>query len=388
MKNLQVFGLATNHPDPVNKYWGVFNQRSIKSIADKGVDIKAIIPRPYSPPFSKYNKIPERGSDDSYPKYYPRFWYLPPKSVFYGFSGESYSKHVTKFLENNLDRPDIVHAFHIYLDGYGVLNYCKKNDLPLVVTSHGDILREYWLKSDIRKRIKPVLDYSSAILCVSDDLADIARSRVDDKEKVKVVPIGVDIEEFRNYNEKSDDDVLRILFVGQFIERKGISTLLKIIKSIRDTDYNISFKLVGFKGDLKNKIEKFIKNNSKNNVELIEECPEEKLKRLYSESDIFLLPSKAEGRPTVIYEAMASECVIISTEVGGIPEQVKEGYNGFLTQPESPEEMVNKILYLYDDREKLKEMCKNSRQRIIENDWTWDGYADRVLKVYDDVLDI
>lgn len=387
MKDIQVFGLATNHPDPVNKYWGVFNKRSIKSIADKGLDIKAIIPRPYSPPFSKYNKIPERGSEDSYPQYYPRFWYLPPKSVFYGFSGGSYSKHITKFLENNFERPDIVHAFHIYMDGYGVLDYCKSNDIPLVVTSHGDILREYWLKSDIRKRIKPVLDYSSAILCVSDDLAEIARKRVEDPKKVKVVPIGVDIDEFKRYDEESDDDVLRILFVGQFIERKGISTLLQIIKIIQDTDHDICFKLVGFKGDLKNKIKKFIQKNP-SNIELIEKCPEEKLKKLYSESDIFLLPSKAEGRPTVIYEAMASECVIISTKVGGIPEQVKEGYNGFLTEPDSPEEMVYKILYLYDDRKRLKEMCRNSRERIIENDWTWDGYADRVLKIYEDILKV
>ncbi|MCD4664982.1 MAG: glycosyltransferase family 4 protein, partial [Bacteroidales bacterium] len=98
------------------------------------------------------------------------------------------------------------------------------------------------------------------------------------------------------------------------------------------------------------------------------------------------LPSLAEGRPNVIYEAMASECPIVATNVGGIPEQVKNGYNGFLVEPQDFETFAARISYLLDDDEFRIAMGENGRKRLIEKGWTWDNYAKKVLDIYKQVV--
>jgi glycosyltransferase involved in cell wall biosynthesis len=379
--------MASNHPDPINTHIGLFNKWSIEAIAKKRVEIKAIIPRPFSLPFSKYSQIPKADLDGLYPKYYPRFWYLLPKRIFYGQAGMSYSKYICKFLEKNFTPPDLIHSFHVYLDGYGILKYCKKNNLPLIVTEHGAILRDIWEWSICKKKIIETLEYSSRILCVSNDLADLARNRGIDPQKIKVVPLGVDIYKYQGKNKTKNMNSERIiLFVGQFIERKGIRTLLKSIEMISSKNRNILFLLVGHSGNLLKEVETFINEKKlKKQVKLLINISTEKLQNLYSKADIFVLPSIAEGRPTVIYEAMASECAIVATNVSGIPEQVKDGYNGFLVEPKNSNILTEKIIYLLDNENELIRMGKNSRKRIIDEGWTWEGYAKKVKKVYNSV---
>jgi glycosyltransferase involved in cell wall biosynthesis len=389
MEICRIFALASNHPDIINKHIGLFNKLSIEAIAKNGVEVKAIIPRPFSPPFSKYSQIPKMDFNGVYPKYYPRFWYLLPKRIFYSQAGKSYSKYICKFVEKNFSLPDLVHSFHVYLDGYGILKYCKKNNIPLVVTEHGAIMRDIWEWGNCRKKIKEVLEYSSSILCVSNDLADLVKNRGVDPMKIKVVPLGVDIYNYREKNKiKNTNSERIILFVGQFIERKGIRTLLESIEMVTAKYSDVLFFLVGHSGDLLNLVENFIKKkNLQKQVILLKNISNEKLQKIYSVADIFVLPSLAEGRPTVIYEAMASECAIVATNVSGIPEQVKDGYNGFLVEPKNPRMLTEKIIYLLDNKKELTRMGKNSRKRIVDEDWTWEGYAKRVKNIYNFVLE-
>ena len=78
---------------------------------------------------------------------------------------------------------------------------------------------------------------------------------------------------------------------------------------------------------------------------------------------------------------------IISTNVSGIPEQVKDGYNGFLVEPKDSNMLTEKITCLLNNEDEMIKMGKNSRKRIIEKDWTWEGYARKVKKVYDSVAE-
>jgi glycosyltransferase involved in cell wall biosynthesis len=386
MNNYKIFAMVSNHPDLINTYWGLYNKWSIEALIRNGIEVDAIIPRPYSPPFFKYSQIPKNDFDGLYPKYYPRFWYLLPKRIFYGLAGESYSKHVGNFLQKNLPIPDLVHAFHIYLDGYGVLKYCKKHNIPLVVTAHGTIEREISSWKNIKPKILETLNYSYKILCVSDDLARVIEAMGISKNKIAVVPLGVSLDRFKP-EKKMEIKRLKgignnkiILFVGQLTEKKGLKTLIDasdiILEKYGDM---VKFIVIG-DGVLRKEI-----SNKKNIVSLGNLTPEE-LSDWFIAADIFTLPSYAEGRPTVIYESMASECAVVATNVGGIPEQIKDGYNGFLIETNNPKMLAEKIIYLLDNENEMIKMGKNGRKRIIDEGWTWERYADGVSSIYKEII--
>jgi glycosyltransferase involved in cell wall biosynthesis len=393
MKNtIDIFAMASNHPDPINKYWATFNQFSIESIVKNRINVKAIIPRPFVPFFSKYAKIPNADIKGLYPKYYPRFFYFYPKKIFYGISGESYSKCIVKYLENSFSPPDLIHAFHIYLDGYGVLKYCKKHNLPLIVTAHGSILRDIWNWKNIRRKIKKTLDYSSIIHCVSKYQANLAYERFVDSSKIEIVHLGVDINKFRLRESMPIKKELKItgekiiLYVGQLIKRKGVEYLIKSLKKI-SPKYEIKCIIIGEGKEKKNLIKLSRKLSVDKFVIFKGKVTEKELLNWYSISDIFIMPSLNEPWGLVCTEAMASECAIIASRVGGIVEQVKDGNNGYLVEKQNPEELYDKISYLLDNPDIINKMKRNSRKIVIQNGWTNENYAIKMKKIYSNLID-
>lgn len=80
--------------------------------------------------------------------------------------------------------------------------------------------------------------------------------------------------------------------------------------------------------------------------------------------DIFALPSLSEGLSSAILEAMAASLPIVATKVGGIPELVKDGENGLLVAPASPEALAHAIQQLVDQPEESERMGKRGRERM------------------------
>ncbi|MBE2899530.1 hypothetical protein DNK57_01630 [Methanothermobacter thermautotrophicus] len=90
----------------------------------------------------------------------------------------------------------------------------------------------------------------------------------------------------------------------------------------------------------------------------------EDIPEILAASDIFVLPSTAEGTPISILEAMAMGKPIIATDVGAVAEQVTEGRNGFLVPPVSPDELADRIIRVSLDRDLLESMGKASLELV------------------------
>lgn len=86
--------------------------------------------------------------------------------------------------------------------------------------------------------------------------------------------------------------------------------------------------------------------------------------QIINEVDAFILPSYNEGLPISILEAMSYNLPIISTSVGGIPEILKNGYNGFLIRPGDKKALKNAILTLINNPSLRKEMGKHSQEMV------------------------
>ncbi|NQE54750.1 Trehalose synthase [ANME-1 cluster archaeon GoMg3.2] len=95
---------------------------------------------------------------------------------------------------------------------------------------------------------------------------------------------------------------------------------------------------------------------------------------------MLVLLSLSESFGIVNLEAMASGLPIVATSVGGLPEIIKEGKNGFLVEPQNPKEIAEKVSMILRDDELRERISKNNKERAKE--YSWEGAVERLEEVY------
>jgi glycosyltransferase involved in cell wall biosynthesis len=399
MNPIKVLLASANYP---NNYhlWGPWNKEANESIAKNNfISAETLAPLPYTLPlkffpYSELSKIPlvENGPEGKI--HHPRFLYLMPKAIFYKYEGFLYRKSIERY-SKNLQTPDIVHCHHVYPDGYGFINLCKKWNVPLVVDIHrSNLFTEYLNNKNLASKVLETFEFASKIICISQEIKNFAIDHGIDEKKLRYNPLGIDINKFRPRESELIKERLLIngkkviLFVGQLIKRKGIENLIKAISLLpHEIKKELKVIIIG-DGEDKTNLENLCKKLDLNGLfEFKGTIPRDEISLYYSISDIFVLTSFSEGRPVVIYEAMASECAIIGSNIGGIAEQVKNDFNGFLVDPKNVEIIAEKIEFLLNNENIMAKMKKNSRKRIIEKNWTWYGYSEKITKTYAEIMD-
>jgi glycosyltransferase involved in cell wall biosynthesis len=107
---------------------------------------------------------------------------------------------------------------------------------------------------------------------------------------------------------------------------------------------------------------------------------------IYQKADLLILPSYEEGLPYVIIEAMASGLPIISTPVGGIPEVIKEGINGFLINPGDYEALANRIIQLVQNKE-LRLTIGHKNQEDAKNKYAQEQIFLNLENIYNHLME-
>jgi len=136
------------------------------------------------------------------------------------------------------------------------------------------------------------------------------------------------------FRRKSNKSLVKILYVGRGSEEKRVHLVGEISYLCHQNDMPVEFVLVG---DLKSAVPKKYREYCTFLGEIIDE---KEISEIYDSSDILLLVSSYEGFPLVIMEAMAHGVITISTDVGGIPQHIHNGFNGFLIKNESEDIIV------------------------------------------------
>jgi len=386
---------AVNHPDATHPLYSVFNHRSLSALADGDVALDVVVPRPFVPPvgpYSSFGKLPAVEEWNEYDTHHPKFVYYVPKRLLYALTGESFANRVPDYAAETFDTPDVVHACHIYLDGYGLLPYCRDRNVPLVVVAHGTVLNRYEnLPPGVRSRVRVTLEESARVLCVSDALAERAITLVDES-KVATVPLGADPEKYPTAERESirrelgfDPNSTLVLFVGAFTHAKGVDELASVLPRLSVP--NLEFALVGHSGGKRWELLDALTRSRYPNRHVYWQLSPTALRRWYAAADLLVLPSHTEGRPTVVYEAMASETAVLATAVGGVPEQVVDGETGRLIPPRDADALEASLATLCTDRNRLRQMGQRGLERLVSKGWTWSAHGERLRHHHQTVLE-
>jgi glycosyltransferase involved in cell wall biosynthesis len=171
-----------------------------------------------------------------------------------------------------------------------------------------------------------------AVIVESDFMSDfIKRSSDKPRPRVEVVHSGVDLQEFAPNDRRSASPALKIGYVGRMSAEKNPMGFIELAESLGRINPELEFEMFGAGSDAAAVRERGAKSGLKSRLTYhgFVEHTREALQQL----DVLVLPSKFDGRPVIIMEANACGIPVIAAPVGGIPELVCDGANGFLMQP-------------------------------------------------------
>jgi len=182
-------------------------------------------------------------------------------------------------------------------------------------------------------------------------------------ERLEVVPNDINSKEFILDNkdiskEKCGLNGTIVMLAGRVTPIKGMECLIKAAEILRNKE--ITYLIAGSTTLDKKYAQRLIEYTNRKGIKAVFTgfVSHEYLKDLYSACDIFVLPSFEEGFGIVLTEALASGKPLIGSNVGGIPMQVRDSWNGFLIEPGNERQLANKIEYLVENEKERKCMGK------------------------------
>ena len=207
-------------------------------------------------------------------------------------------------------------------------------NLRMVVTLHGgDVSKQKnWRGTVLAQRWPALIRETTRFVCVSAAVADIAAARGVPADKLTVLPIGVEIPD----HHPAERQPAAHLFVGRFVEKKGVLVLADAIRRMRAAGDTTPVVCVG-DGPLRPVLEALARDTA--GVTLTGWLPPDAVRARMQDAVSLLVPSiiassgDTEGLPSVIPEAMAQACPVIGSDQGGIAEAIRHGQTGLLVAP-------------------------------------------------------
>ncbi len=280
-------------------------------------------------------------------------------------------------------RQDIVHVHwpvpHVL---FGIqMKYRWK--VPMLLYIHGGELRFLArLPSPLRKFFIYLLNKADYITVNSSYTRGLVES-YGLKPPVEIIPFGNPFsEKIHPYREKGNKT---ILFVGRLIEVKGVDTLLRAFKTVQKVFPDAKLRIVGngpLMDDLKKLAEELGIDVTFTGYKTGKDLEDE-----YLNASCFVLPSKpdkigqVETLGVVAIEALSYGLPVVASNLGGIPDIVKDGKTGLLFKPGDHEELAEKIIQVLENRDLARELVLNGQRHIKEN-FSWDAIVSKLEKLY------
>lgn len=262
------------------------------------------------------------------------------------------------------------------------IRLAKKAGKKIIIHQHAADFDDFFFKqSDELKRqqIKEVFAMADRVIVLSEEWADFFGKYVCDEKKISIVHNGVVIP---NY-EKADYTDQNVLFLGRLGERKGAYDLLKVIPDVLKRIPNARF-FFGGDGEVERCKELAEKTGIADNVSFLGWIRDTEKEEYLKKCSTFVLPSYHEGMPMSVLESMSYGLATISTNVGGIPQIIDNGIDGFRIDAGNIEELTASIVRLLTDVE-LKEAIGYNASNKIRNCFNANVLVNKLVRIYSEI---
>jgi len=292
-----------------------------------------------------------------------------------------YGWQIDRYVKEKLPelKPDIIH-----LHGMAPLEGFRVKGIPIAYTNHTSGYLKRIEKGGIRRMalIRRLFKKPSLFIAPSRELLSVP---FDIDAKKVFIPNGVDGSKYRFSQEDrdryraslgfDDTDIVAIL-TRRLVEKNGVIYLARGMRFIRNK--HLKLLIIG-DGEERAKIERELSRWFEGRYAMLGALSHDDIIPYYSAADVSVLPSLMEATSISGLEAMATGLPLVGTRVGGIPDLIEEGSNGYLCRAADSDDIADKIdLLLSSD---MKAMGRRSRQ-MIEGRFLWCRIAEQTLEAY------
>ena len=274
--------------------------------------------------------------------------------------GHKHPKYLFRLLRIIKDnRIDIIHSHNSSGMMWSILCKIFKPKLKSVYTIHDSIIIKNWnMVTLLICRI-----FIDANIAISDAILDDCV-----KNKLKTIKIynGVDTKRWKQH--QGSENLFSIINIARITyQKKGQDILIKALKQCKAKGMNFVCRFVGgvYKYDM-NSFE-YLKQLITDS-DLTEEVSflgnRDDVPELLAQADLFVLPSRYEGLPISLLEAMAAKLPVIASNISGSSELIEHEKNGLLFESENDTDLSEKILFLYNNREEIKRLAQNGYEFV------------------------
>ncbi len=286
---------------------------------------------------------------------------------------------------------NLIHA-HFGPSGIEICSLAEELNIPLIVTFHGYDATALIKNKVYKQNLRNLFNYAN-IICVSDFMKQQLVQIGAISEKISVIRYGTAIDKFSFCKRESlaskklKNSKVVFLQVSTFVEKKGHRFTILAFKKFLEYYPNAEL-ILGGDGYLFEEIKKFSKEADVPNIKFTGFINHNSITELMKKADVFLHHSitaedgNQEGIPNAIMEAMATGLPVISTWHAGIPEIIKDGYNGYLVKEKDVDEYVIKLKKIMDDDGSLGILARQT----IEEEFNLKFQEQKLINNYNSIL--
>ena len=269
---------------------------------------------------------------------------------------------------------------------------------PIIVhTFHGHVLRGYFSRPvalGFRALERRLARVTTALVAVSPEVRDdLVRLGVAPKEKFVVIRLGIELAERVASNDTARAETRRALgvpadayvvgWIGRMTAVKRTTDVMRGFRRLLDEGVDGYLCLVG-DGPDHARLER-----QAHELGIVRRCLfvgyQDDVARFYDAMDVLVLPSANEGTPVSIIEALAAERPAVATRVGGVPDVVRDGIDGYLVEPGDASALAARLAELARDPLRRRQMGREGRTRVLER-YSVDRLVDDVDRLYRSLL--
>ena len=283
----------------------------------------------------------------------------------------------TYVLEQGLDEGVDLCVCAQHFCAKGAIRVREKSSVPFVVIGQGHVFDYPILSFGLPKYLyyygatKQSYTTADGVIVVGRRMLEKVAQYRGTRSHTFHIPNGVFLDRIGESDDRSidsaDSEKFTLLYLGRLSPEKGITYLLHALAKLEPEQVRC---LVVGQGPDRDALERLSETlGLAGKCEFIGAVERERVGEFYRRADAVVVPSLAEGHPSVVIEAMSYACPVIGSEIVGIEDVIEDGHNGLLVAPKDAKALANAIAKLATDKVSRYRLAEHARESVRAYDW-------------------